>query len=171
MKRTPFLAAPALALTVASLALAHPHLRKTITVKLPAGGDVTISYVTEPSNESHTAKAAAGSFIHAGARITLSTEVKAGAVTLSIGEYTIGAIKNADNDYTMALYPGSVRLSDTPDMAKLIKLEWLRAGAGDVQSGVGLPSLSATERDYGAPTLGRVAVRFAEIDVFHGDGA
>lgn len=123
MRRIPILAAAALALTIASLTLAHPHLRKTISVKLPAGGDITISYATEPSNESHTTKAAAGSFIHAGARITLSTEVKAGAVTLPAGEYTIGAIKNSDNDYTMALYPGRVRLSDTPDMAKMIKLE------------------------------------------------
>jgi hypothetical protein len=103
--------------------MAHPHLKKTITVALPAGASVTISYTTEPSNESHTAKAAAGSFLHAGARLTLSTEVKAGAVTLPAGEYTIGAIKNADNDYTMALYPGPLRLSDTPDKAKMIKLE------------------------------------------------
>ncbi|MFI5007904.1 MAG: hypothetical protein ACHQKZ_10715 [Solirubrobacterales bacterium] len=119
----PVLAGPALGLAVASLAMAHPHLKKTITVALPAGASVTISYTTEPSNESHTAKAAAGSFLHAGARLTLSTEVKAGAVTLPAGEYTIGAIKNADNDYTMALYPGPLRLSDTPDKAKMIKLE------------------------------------------------
>jgi hypothetical protein len=123
MKNVHLLAAPALALMVTNLALAHPHLSKTITVKLPDGGDVTISYATEPSNESHTAKAAAGSFLHAGARITLSAEVKAGAVTLAAGEYTIGALKNGDSDYTMALYPGRIRLSDTADMAMIIKLE------------------------------------------------
>lgn len=123
MKRIPILASAALGLTVASLALAHPHLKKTITATLPAGGDATISYSTEPSNESYTAKAAAGSFLHAGARLTLSAETKAGAVTLPAGEYTIGAIKNGDNDYTMALYPGRVRLSDIPDRAKMVKLE------------------------------------------------
>ena len=123
LKRIPILAAPALALAVASLALAHPHLKKTITVKLPTGGDVTIAYLTEPSNESHTVQAVVGSFLHAGARLTLSTEIKAGTVPLPAGEYTIGAIKNGNNDYTMALYPGGVRLSDPVDTAKTIKLE------------------------------------------------
>ncbi len=109
---------------VTNLALAHPHLRKTITVKLPAGSDVTVSYATEPGNESsHTAKAAAGSFLHAGAVIALSAEVKAGAVTLAAGEYTIGALKNGDSDYTMALHPGRMRLSDVAVPAKIIKLE------------------------------------------------
>lgn len=123
MKNFDLLAAPVIALMVTTLALAHPHLSKTITVKLPEGGDVTISYATEPSNESHTSRAAAGSFLHAGARITLSAQVKAGAVTLAAGEYTIGALKNGDSDYTMALYPGRIRLSDTTDMAKITKLE------------------------------------------------
>ena len=122
MRNTHLIAAPALVLMVTNLALAHPHLRKTIAVTLPEGGDVTISYATEPSNESHTAKAAAGSFLHAGARITLSAEAKTGAVSLPAGDYTIGALKNGDSDYTMALYPGRIRLSDTADMAKIIKL-------------------------------------------------
>ena len=113
----------ALVLTIASLAPAHPHIKKDITVKLPAGAAVTISYITEPSNESHTANAAVGSFLHAGARIALSAEVKTGTVTLPAGEYTIGAIKNGDNDYTMALYPARLRLSDPVDTAKAIKLE------------------------------------------------
>ncbi len=66
MKNLDLLGAAALALIVTNLALAHPHLAKTITVKLPAGGDATISYSTEPSNESYAANAAVGSFLHAG---------------------------------------------------------------------------------------------------------
>jgi hypothetical protein len=123
--RSPVVAAPAFAIAVAGLALAHPHLKKTTTAKLPAGADATISYLTEPSNEAHTTHAAAGSFLHAGSRLTLSTEVKAGSATIPAGEYTIGAIKNSDVDYTLALHAGFLRLSDAPDVTKIVKLESL----------------------------------------------
>jgi hypothetical protein len=119
----PVLAASILGLTIASPALAHPHVKKTIAVKLPAGGDITISYLTEPANESHTTKAAAGSFLHAGARITFSTELRPGAIAIPAGDYTLGAVKTGDSGYTMALHPGHLRLSDVPDPSKLIKLE------------------------------------------------
>ena len=112
----------ALALAICTAVFAHPHMRKTITLKLPGGSDATISYVTVPSNESHVQKAAVGSFLNArGPKLTLSAEVKAGAVTIPAGEYTIGAIKNSDKEFTMALFPGPP--GPNPDMSKMIKLE------------------------------------------------
>jgi hypothetical protein len=86
--------------------------------------DVTITYNTTPANEIHAAKAAVGQFVTPRRpMLKLSAEVKAGAVTIPAGEYTIGVIKNSDTDWTMALYPGAVGRAETPDVAKTIKLE------------------------------------------------
>lgn len=123
MNSNSILAGPAIALTVGSLLLAHPHLKKTITTTLPDRSDVTITYGTEPANESHAAKAAAGAFLHAAARLSVSSDIRAGAATIPAGEYTIGAIKTGDDDYVLALHPGRLRLSDTPDLAKAIRLD------------------------------------------------
>ena len=61
--------------------------------------------------------------------LKLSAELKAGAVTLPAGEYTIGVIKNGDNDWTMALYPGVLDRAATPDPAKAIKLDSVYSSA------------------------------------------
>lgn len=107
----------------ATFALAHPHFNKSISVKLPGGIDATVSYQTVPSNEMHAQQARVGSFITPrGPRLTLSAELKAGAATIPAGEYTIGAIKNGDKDWTLALYPGRVG-REAPDMSKMIKLD------------------------------------------------
>jgi hypothetical protein len=103
--------------------MAHPHFRKTVTVKL-GNVDATLTYQTVPSNEMHAQKAKVGTFITPRApRLTLSGELKAGTVTIPAGEYTIGAIKNSDSDWTMALYPGQVARGTEPDMSKMIKLD------------------------------------------------
>ncbi len=109
---------------VASGALAHPHLNKTVTVQLPSGAEATIAYNTTPANETRAASVAVGTFV-APRRPTLklSAEVKAGGVTIPAGEYTIGAIKNGDKDWTMALYPGAVPREGSPDVSKALKLE------------------------------------------------
>jgi hypothetical protein len=57
--------------------------------------------------------------------LKLSGEVKAGAVTIPAGDYTIGVIKIAENDWTMALYPGRIPRGQSPDMSQMIKLESL----------------------------------------------
>jgi hypothetical protein len=102
---------------------AHPHFRKSVAVKL-GSVDATVTYQTVPSNEMHAQNAKVGAFVTPRApRLTLSGEVKAGAITLPAGEYTIGVIKNSQKDWTMALYPGQLARGTEPDMSKMIKLD------------------------------------------------
>ena len=55
--------------------------------------------------------------------LKVTGELKAGKATIAAGEYTIGAIKNGEKDWTMALYPGRLGRGDVPDTAKAIKLD------------------------------------------------
>ena len=105
-------------------ALAHPHFQKTISVKLPSGTEVTLTYGTTPANEMRAAEVKVGAFVTPRRpMLKLSAELKVGTITLAPGEYTIGVIKNGDNDWTMALYPGVLDRAATPDAAKAIKLD------------------------------------------------
>ena len=109
---------------VASSALAHPHFNKTVTATLAPNVEVTITYNTTPANEAHAQTAKVGEFVTPRRPVLkLSAELKAGKATLPAGEYTIGVIKNADKDWTLALYPGRLQRSDTPDPAKAIRLD------------------------------------------------
>jgi hypothetical protein len=109
---------------VASTALAHPHFNKTVTATLSPGVEVTITYNTTPANETHAQTAKVGEFITPRRPvIKLSAELKNGTTTLPAGEYTIGVIKNAEKDWTLALYPGRLQRADVPDSAKAIRLE------------------------------------------------
>ncbi len=115
-------------LATAALVAAHPHFNKTITVKLPSGVEAVITYNTTPANEANAEKAAVGAFVTPRRpMLKLSAELKAGAVTIPAGEYTIGVIKNSQDDWTMALYPGQVARGQEPEAAKLIKLESMYA--------------------------------------------
>ncbi|HUG52273.1 MAG TPA: hypothetical protein VMR21_01670 [Vicinamibacteria bacterium] len=116
-------------LALAGAAVAHPHFNKTVTAKLPAGVEATVTYNTTPANEIHATNAAVGTFVTPRRpMLKLSGEVKAGAVTIPAGEYTIGVIKKAEKDWTMALYPGAVARGQTPEVAKAIRLESLFSG-------------------------------------------
>jgi len=107
----------------AGVASAHPHFNKTVTAKLPSGVEATITYNTTPANEIRAQEAAVGAFVTPRRpMLKLSGEVKAGAVTIPAGEYTIGVIKNSEKDWTMALYPGATPQGPV-DVAKTIKLE------------------------------------------------
>jgi len=109
---------------VASTALAHPHFNKTVTATLAPGVEVTITYNTTPANETHAQTAKVGEFITPRRPvIKLSAELKNATTTLPAGEYTIGVIKNAEKDWTLALYPGRLQRADVPDSAKAIRLE------------------------------------------------
>lgn len=118
-----------LALTVvaglaAGAALAHPHFNKTVTVSLPQGVEAKIIYNTTPANEARAANAAVGQFVTPrGPVLELSGELKSGDTTLAAGQYTIGVIKNAEDDWTLALYPGRLGRGETADAAKVIRLE------------------------------------------------
>ncbi len=108
----------------ATLVLAHPHFNKTVIVKLPGGVEATITYNTTPANEANATKTAVGTFVTPRQpKLKLSAEVKAGAVTIPAGEYIIGVIKNAEDDWTLALYSGTLARGAEPDMSKVIKLE------------------------------------------------
>ncbi len=119
-----------LVLAAAPLALAHPHFNKTIAAKLPSGVDVTITYNTTPSNEMHAQTAKVGEFITPRRpTIKLSAEIKTDKLTIPAGDYTIGVIKIAEKDWTMALYPGAPARGVAPDMTKVIKLDSMFDGA------------------------------------------
>jgi hypothetical protein len=113
------------ALVVVVLAAsAHPHFTKTVTAKLPSGAELTLTYNTVPSNETRATGAAVGSFQTPGRPILkISAELKAGAVVIPAGEYSVGVIKNGDRDWVMALLPGQIPRGQTADLTKLIKLE------------------------------------------------
>ena len=104
--------------------LAHPHFVKSIEVELPSGVKATITYQTTPANESRAESAAPGTFVvPRGPRLQLSGEINSGGTTVAAGEYTIGVIKNGENDWTMGLYPGRIGRGESPDMSKVIKLD------------------------------------------------
>ncbi len=108
----------------ASAVFAHPHFNKTVTATLPQGVEVTITYNTTPANETHAQTAKVGEFVTPRRPVLkLSAELKTDKATLAPGEYTIGAIKTAEKDWVLALYPGRVARTDTPDAAKAIRLE------------------------------------------------
>jgi hypothetical protein len=121
--------------SAAATVLAHPHFNKTVTAKLSSGADVTITYNTVPSNETHAQNAKAGEFVSPRApKLKLSAEVKSDKVTIPAGEYTIGVIKNGDKDWTMALFPGALARGAAVDTSKLIKLDSvLESGKGTAE--------------------------------------
>lgn len=109
---------------IASVALAHPHFNKTVTATLSPGVEVTITYNTTPANEIHAQNAKVGDFVTPRRPVLkLSAELKTDKATLPACEYTIGVIKNAEKDWTLALYPGRLQRGDTPDAAKAIRLD------------------------------------------------
>jgi hypothetical protein len=109
---------------VTSLALAHPHFNKTVTAQLAPGVEATITYNTTPANELHAQNAKLGEFVTPRRPVLkLSAELKSEKLTLAAGEYTIGVVKNAEKDWTLALYPGRLQRGDVPDPAKAIRLE------------------------------------------------
>ena len=112
-----------LAISIANL-VAHPHCNKTITVTLPGGAEAIIAYNTTPANESHAREAAVGSFLTPRRpTLKLSVDVTAGSQVIPAGDYTIGVLKNGENDWTMALLPGVLARGQSPDTSKLIKLD------------------------------------------------
>ena len=70
----------------ATVALAHPHLNKTVTAVLPQGPEVTITYNTTPANELHAQNAKVGEFVTPRRPVLkLSAELKTDKATLAAG--------------------------------------------------------------------------------------
>ena len=120
-----FSALTALAVLLAAVTvLAHPHFNKTVTVKLPGGAEATIAYNTTPANLARAKSAAAGTFVTPRRpTLALSADVTVGGTTIPAGVYTIGVIKNSEDDWTMALHEGKLGRGDEPSMDKVIKLD------------------------------------------------
>ena len=121
VKRLTYLAFLVLGTT---LALAHPHFSKKVTVVLPGDVEASVSYRTLPANETHTDQAEVGSFMTPRRpTLTLAGDINAGSVTIPAGDYTIGVIKNSASDWGMVLLPGRLTRGETPDLSKMIKLD------------------------------------------------
>jgi hypothetical protein len=118
-----------LAVASAGLALAHPHFNKTITVTLPQGVELTLTYNTTPANEMRAQAVKVGEFVTPrGPVLKLSGELKNEKGAIPAGEYTIGVIKNGEKDWTLALYPGRLARGQAAEVAKTIKLDSLFEG-------------------------------------------
>ena len=102
--------------------IAHPHLQKSIDVKI---GDVEtkLSFYTSPANPEHVKNAEIGKFSTGSARLSLAGNLTVGGTTIPAGDYTVGAIRNGERDWTMVLLPGKLGYNDTPDVSKVIKLK------------------------------------------------
>ncbi|HUV14517.1 MAG TPA: hypothetical protein VMY18_12800 [Acidobacteriota bacterium] len=120
MKRNLFLLAVFTAATM--MLVAHPHLQKSIDVKI---GEVEakLSFYTSPANPEHVKNAEVGKFSTGYARLSISANLVVGGQTIPAGDYTVGAIRNGDKDWTMVLLPGKLGYEDTPDVSKVIKLK------------------------------------------------
>jgi hypothetical protein len=132
-------------LLVASVVVAHPHFRTSVTATLPGDVEAKVSFYTVPVNMTHAESAEMGAFLTPGRpKLEISGDLKAGSVSIPAGTYTVGAVKNSMDDWTMALYPGEIERGTTPDTSKLIKLDseymkssepgghlWVYIGPGD----------------------------------------
>jgi hypothetical protein len=124
MRKPDVLSTVIVAALAGTVALAHPHLNKTVTAVLPQGPEVTITYNTTPANELHAQNAKVGEFVTPRRPVLkLSAELKTDKLTLPAGEYTIGVVKNGEADWTLALHPGRLQRDEKPDAAKVIRLE------------------------------------------------
>jgi hypothetical protein len=108
----------------ASAVVAHPHFQMSVTATLAEDSEASVAFMTVPANMTHAESADNGAFLAPGMpKLTLSADVKAGSVSIPAGTYTVGAIKNSMDDWTMALSPGELERGATPDASKLIKLD------------------------------------------------
>ena len=111
----------AVLLLAATALMAHPHFSKSVELKI-GEVEVTLKYFTAPANLEHVKSIEAGAFNPGFGQIELSADLTVGDTTIPAGQYQIGAIKNGDKDWTLALYPGRVPRGETADISKVIKL-------------------------------------------------
>ena len=111
----------ALTALVASVAMAHPHFRKTVTAKI-GDNEVSIAFFTVPANMSHLEGIADGQFVSPGQpTLEVPADLKAGSTSIPAGTYLVGAIKKGEG-WTMVLHPGKLARGEKPDLSKVIEL-------------------------------------------------
>ena len=129
MKKT---IALAVVLLTATALIAHPHFQKTTSVKISDELEVSVSFFTVPANMEHIAKVGAGDFTSPGLpKFKASSAITDGSASIPAGTYTVGVIKKSDSDWPMVLSPGELAFGDSPDKAKLIKLDSTFTKAND----------------------------------------
>ena len=106
------------ALLAATTVLAHPHFQKSTSAELPGEIQASVSYFTVPGNETHAASTEVGAFVAPGlAKLELSKPAKVGATTVATGTYTVGAVKNSADSWSMVLAPGALKVGGAPRSA------------------------------------------------------
>ena len=114
----------AVVLLTATALIAHPHFQKTTSAKISDNVEVSLSFFTVPANMEHVAKIGAGEFVSPGfPKFETPSAITAGSASIPAGTYTVGVVKKSDSDWQMVLSPGELAFGDSPDMAKLIKLD------------------------------------------------
>jgi hypothetical protein len=113
-KIIPFMSLLSLSL---ALALAHPHVQKTVSTEIE-GTSITIEYYTTPANMSHVESVAVGDFVSSRATLTLNKNLG----KLNAGKYLVGSIRKGESDWAMVLYSGQLGRGESPDQSKLINL-------------------------------------------------
>lgn len=102
---------------------AHPHFRKEISVDLD-GTKATVAYQTVPANEDLANNVAVGSFITPRApQLSLSADMQSGSVSIPAGDYTVGVVRKADKDWSVALFKGRPARGQNVTEADVIQLD------------------------------------------------
>lgn len=112
----------AVLLLAATALMAHPHFSKSVETKI-GEVEVKLQYFTAPANMKHLEGVKVGAFNPGFGQIEFSADLTVGDVTIPTGKYQVGAIKNGDKDWTLALYTGRVPRGEEPDMSKVTKLQ------------------------------------------------
>jgi len=109
-------------LAAIGLLSAHPHFRKTVTMKI-GENELKLTYTTTPANIEHLNNIQPETYNAGYGTLTLTSDLAVDGKILKAGDYTIGAIMNGSDDWTMALYEGKPQRGAEPDMSKVVKLD------------------------------------------------
>ncbi len=105
-----------------SAAIKHPHISKTVTAEL-GENKLTLSYFTAPANMEHVEKVKEGDMAMGFGSLECSEDLEIGESKIPAGKYSIGAIKEGEDSWTLALYPGRPGRGEAADVEKAILLE------------------------------------------------
>lgn len=101
----------------------HPHFRKSITAKLPAGLEVKLEYTTLPWNPAHLSEVKDGFVFHCGnATVELGANVKNGSSDIPAGKYLLRTRAKDVDHWIFFLVPQPPDRTTPPDMSKAIEL-------------------------------------------------
>jgi hypothetical protein len=127
------------ALVPAAMLLSHPHFRKSITAKLPAGLEVKFEYTTLPWNPAHLTEVKDGFVFHCGnATVELGAVAKNGSTEIPAGKYLLRARAKDVDHWTFLLVPQPPDRNTPPDMTKAIELPTKTSKTGETHDHLSL---------------------------------